>query len=85
MGAWVRPPSAEFDACGRGAPAAGDVDAVLDFEHAFPSGRRAHPRTEHFAPLFVTLGAADPAGDLGDHTPVDGFRMGLAKRSLRFG
>ncbi|MFG2292129.1 dioxygenase [Streptomyces sp. NPDC048603] len=78
--------SAEFDDWGREALAAGDVDALLDFEHASPSGRLAHPRTEHFAPLFVTLGAADAAGDLGSpRTPVDGFWMGLAKRSLQFG
>ena len=43
---------------------AGDVDALLDFEHKSPAGRLAHPRTEHFAPLFVTMGAADAAGEL---------------------
>ena len=36
----------------------GDVDAVLDFLHQAPAAREAHPRTEHFAPLFVALGAA---------------------------
>jgi 4,5-DOPA dioxygenase extradiol len=52
---------AEFDDWGRRALAAGDPDALLDFEHKAPASRLAHPRTEHFAPLFVTLGAAWPA------------------------
>jgi 4,5-DOPA dioxygenase extradiol len=76
--------SAEFDAWGHEALQAQDVDALLDFEHAAPAGRLAHPRTEHFAPLFVTLGAAGP--DLGtQRCAVDGFWMGLAKRSVQFG
>ncbi|MER5415680.1 dioxygenase family protein [Streptomyces virginiae] len=76
--------SAEFDAWGAEALAAADVDALLDFEHKSPAGRLAHPRTEHFAPLFVTLGAAE--SDLtAARTPVDGFWMGLSKRSLQFG
>ena len=61
-----------------------DVDALLDFEHKAPAGRLAHPRTEHFAPLFVTLGAAE--GDLrAAASVIDGFWMGLAKRSVQFG
>ncbi|MFB9519997.1 class III extradiol ring-cleavage dioxygenase [Streptomyces cremeus] len=76
--------SAEFDDWGQRALAAGDVDALLDFEHKAPAGRLAHPRTEHFAPLFVTLGAAE--GELGSgRSVIDGFWMGLAKRSLQFG
>ncbi|MEE1755811.1 dioxygenase family protein [Streptomyces sp. SP18CS02] len=78
--------SSEFDDWGRRALAAGDVDALLDFEHRSPAGKLAHPRTEHFAPLFVTLGAADAAGDLGDgRSVIDGFWMGMAKRSVQFG
>jgi 4,5-DOPA dioxygenase extradiol len=76
--------SAEFDDWGHRALAAQDVDALLDFEHAAPAGRLAHPRTEHFAPLFVTLGAAE--SDLGSQRSIiDGFWMGLAKRSVRLG
>jgi 4,5-DOPA dioxygenase extradiol len=76
--------SQEFDAWGREALAAGDVDALIDFELASPAGRLAHPRTEHFAPLFVTLGAA--AGELDTHRSViDGFWMGMAKRSVQLG
>ncbi|MFJ8585883.1 dioxygenase [Streptomyces sp. NPDC093595] len=77
--------SVEFDDWGRRALAAGDVDALLDFAHKAPAGQLAHPRTEHFAPLFVTLGAAEAAGDLaGGRSVIDGFWMGLAKRSLQF-
>lgn len=76
--------SKEFDAWGREALAAGDLDALLDFEHRAPAGRIAHPRAEHFAPLFVTLGAGE--GDLGaQRTVIDGFWGGLAKRSLQLG
>jgi 4,5-DOPA dioxygenase extradiol len=78
--------SAEFDAWGREALDAADVDALLDFENKAPAGRLAHPRTEHFAPLFVTLGAAEASGGLESRRDViDGFWMGLAKRSVQFG
>ncbi|MYS21344.1 4,5-DOPA dioxygenase extradiol [Streptomyces sp. DvalAA-14] len=81
-----RPPSwsAEFDDWGNRALGAGDLDALLDFRHKAPAGRLAHPRTEHFAPLFVTLGAAE--SELGSQRSIiDGFWMGLAKRSIQFG
>ena len=75
---------AEFDDWGRRALAAQDVDALLDFENKAPAGRLAHPRTEHFAPLFVALGAAED--ELGSQQSViDGFWMGLAKRSVQIG
>ena len=72
----------EFDHWGAEALAHGDIDALLDFQHKAPAAQLAHPRTEHFAPLFVTLGAA--AGDLtGAQTVIDGFWFGLAKRSIQ--
>ncbi|MCH0562204.1 MULTISPECIES: dioxygenase [unclassified Streptomyces] len=78
--------SAEFDDWGRRALEDGDADALLDFTRKSPAGRLAHPRTEHFAPLFVTMGAADAAGELAEQRSViDGFWMGLAKRSVQFG
>jgi len=64
--------------------AAGDVDALLDFLHRAPAARQAHPRTEHFAPLFVALGAAyeSTGGGAPEATSViDGFWYGLSKRS----
>ncbi|MFI0937874.1 dioxygenase [Streptomyces sp. NPDC021020] len=76
--------SAEFDDWGQRALEAQDIDALLDFERTSPAGRLAHPRTEHFAPLFVTLGAAE--SELGSQRSIiDGFWMGLAKRSVQFG
>lgn len=75
--------SAEFDAWVAETLAARDVDALLDFAAVGPAAAQAHPRTEHFAPLFVTLGAT--YGDGGDpssaDTTVDGFWYGLSKRS----
>jgi len=76
--------SREFDAWGKEALARGDVDALLDFERRSPAGRLAHPRSEHFAPLFVTLGAGE-ADLAGARTVIDGFWAGLAKRSVQFG
>jgi 4,5-DOPA dioxygenase extradiol len=74
----------EFDDWGKRALAAGDVDGLLDFERRSPSGKLAHPRTEHFAPLFVALGAA--GDDLAEQRSViDGFWLGLSKRSVQFG
>ncbi|WP_328881055.1 dioxygenase family protein [Streptomyces sp. NBC_00299] len=79
--------SVEFDDWGRRALENRDWDALLDFPHKAPAGRYAHPRTEHFAPLFVTMGAADAAGELEatQKSVIDGFWMGLAKRSVQFG
>ncbi|HET9380225.1 MAG TPA: class III extradiol ring-cleavage dioxygenase [Streptomyces sp.] len=78
--------STEFDDWGRRALDAGDVDTLLDFAHTSPAGLLAHPRTEHFAPLFVAMGAADATGDLdAQRSVIDGFWMGLAKRSVQFG
>ncbi len=45
------------------AVAAGDTDALLRYREVAPTGAHAHPRDEHFLPLFVALGAASkPAG-----------------------
>jgi 4,5-DOPA dioxygenase extradiol len=76
--------SSDFDEWGKEMLAAGDVDSLLDFLDKAPAGRMAHPRTEHFAPLFVTLGAGE--ADLqGQRTVIDGFWGGLAKRSIQLG
>ncbi|MFM9559345.1 dioxygenase, partial [Streptomyces caniscabiei] len=57
-----------------------------DFLHKAPAGRYAHPRTEHFAPLFVTMGAAEVSGELdAQKSVIDGFWLGMAKRSVQFG
>ena len=44
--------------------ARGDVDSILDFLHKAPAAREAHPRSEHWAPLYVALGAAYGSGDI---------------------
>nr|WP_198679539.1 class III extradiol ring-cleavage dioxygenase [Thermomonospora amylolytica] len=75
--------SAEFDRWAHEAVTGRDVDALLDFRHKAPAARLAHPRTEHFAPLFVTLGAdADRPGEA--RAVIDGYWYGLAKRSFQF-
>ncbi len=80
----VHPVMAEFDHWGQEALSRGDLDALLDFEHKAPSARLVHPRTEHFAPLFVTLGAAAEEA-AGARTVIDGFWLGMAKRSIQLG
>jgi 4,5-DOPA dioxygenase extradiol len=76
----VQPVMAEFDHWGQETLARGDLDALLDFQHKAPAARQAHPRTEHFAPLFVTLGAADGPVPV---TTITGYWLGLAKRSIQ--
>ncbi|QKW33701.1 dioxygenase [Actinomadura sp. NAK00032] len=76
--------SAEFDEWTDRAVRGGDVDALLDFRAKAPAARIAHPRTEHFAPLFMALGAdADQASRR--RSVIDGYWLGLAKRSFQFG
>ncbi len=79
--------SSEFDDWAERTVTAGDVDALIDFGRQAPAARLAHPRTEHWAPLFVSLGAAvgttgsDPLAS----SAVEGFWWGLSKRSWQFG
>lgn len=84
-GADVPPPtaSAEFDQWAAEAVASGDVDALLDMEHRAPAAQEAHPRTEHWAPIYVALGAAAESSNVGE-VSVDGFWYGLSKRSWQF-
>ncbi|MFS8099934.1 dioxygenase [Lentzea alba] len=73
--------SKEFDDWAHQQLANGDVDALLDFQQKAPAAGIAHPRTEHFAPLFVALGAASNEKA---RTSVEGFWYGLSKRSVQF-
>lgn len=75
--------SAEFDAWAAEAVAGRQVDALVDAARLAPAFREAHPRTEHWAPLYVALGAAEEAG-LNPECVVDGFWYGLSKRSWQF-
>jgi 4,5-DOPA dioxygenase extradiol len=73
--------SKEFDLWAAEALDRGDIDALFDFKNRAPGMPYAHPTVEHFAPLFVTLGAAsDPATP--PETRIEGYWLGLAKRSL---
>ena len=73
--------SADFDAWAADALDRGDVDELAAFRTKAPGMPYAHPTVEHFVPLFVTLGAAARA-DGPARTAIDGFWMGLSKRSL---
>jgi 4,5-DOPA dioxygenase extradiol len=72
--------SKEFDLWAAETLDRGAVDELMDFRRA-PGMPYAHPSVEHFAPLFVTLGAASDPEDKPD-TEIEGFFLGLAKRSF---
>ncbi|WP_241153743.1 dioxygenase family protein [Nocardioides pantholopis] len=74
--------SREFDAWAGEAMARGDVDELVAYRDRAPGMPYAHPTVEHYSPLFVTLGAATSADQPGLQV-VDGFWMGLSKRSLQ--
>jgi 4,5-DOPA dioxygenase extradiol len=76
--------SAEFDNWAAEAVERQDVDAILDFMNKAPAAHEAHPRTEHWAPLYVSLGAAFESGSLDNESIIDGFWFGLSKRSWQF-
>ena len=74
--------SRDFDAWAADALTRGDVDQLADYRAQAPGMPYAHPTVEHFTPLFVTLGAAaDPEAP--SRTTIDGYRMGLSRRSFQ--
>ena len=74
--------SRDFDLWAAEALERGDVEELARYRSAAPGMPYAHPTAEHYTPLFVTLGAAtDPAAPV--TTTVDGFRIGLSKRSFQ--
>jgi len=73
--------SRDFDDWAADALARGDVEALAGYRKA-PGMPYAHPSPDHLLPLFVTLGASDnPEAPV--TTVIDGFWMGLAKRSFQ--
>ena len=73
--------SRDFDLWAAEALDHGDVAALADYRKA-PGMPQAHPTADHFLPLFITLGAAsDPERPV--DTVIDGYWMGLAKRSFQ--
>ncbi len=73
--------SRDFDAWAAEALATGDLDTLVAFRDKAPGMPYAHPTVEHFAPLFVTLGAA-ARPDEAPRTAIEGFFVGLSKRSI---
>ncbi len=74
--------STDFDAWAGEALARGDVDELASYRSKAPGMPYAHPTVEHYTPLFVTLGAATDPSEPGTQV-IDGFWMGLSKRSLQ--
>jgi 4,5-DOPA dioxygenase extradiol len=74
--------SIEFDLWAAESLERGDLDALFDFRNRAPGMPYAHPTVEHFAPLFVALGAATEPGAAPEFT-IDGYWLGLAKRSFQ--
>jgi len=73
--------SSEFDLWAGEALERGDVAELSRYRGA-PGMPYAHPSADHFLPLFVTLGAASDPGQPAQ-TVIDGYWMGLAKRSFQ--
>lgn len=76
--------SVDFDRWAAESLERGDLDSLFDFRRRAPGMPYAHPTVEHFAPLFVTLGAATTPDERPDFT-IEGYFYGLAKRSLQLG
>jgi 4,5-DOPA dioxygenase extradiol len=74
--------SVEFDLWAAETLRRGDLDALFDFRNRAPGMPYAHPTVEHFAPLFVALGAATEPGEAPTFT-IEGYWLGLAKRSFQ--
>ena len=73
--------STDFDLWAAEALSQGDVAELAAYRSKAPGMPYAHPTVEHYTPLFVTLGAATDAEAPGDQV-IDGYWMGLSKRSL---
>lgn len=74
--------SADFDDWASEALARGDVDELAAYATKAPGMPYAHPTVEHLSPLFVTLGAST-APEVAPNQRIDGFWMGLSKRSVQ--
>ena len=73
--------SIDFDQWATEALDRGDVDTLFAFREKAPGMPYAHPTVEHFAPLFVTLGAAARPEERPDYA-IEGYFYGLSKRSF---
>ena len=74
--------SAEFDEWVKEVLTKGDLETLIRYRETAPGMPYAHPTVEHFTPLFISLGASvDP--EQKSETKIDGYFMGLAKRSIQ--
>ena len=73
--------SIDFDQWATEALNRGDLDSLFAFREKAPGMPYAHPTVEHFAPLFVTLGAVAKPDEKPEFT-IEGFFYGLSKRSF---
>lgn len=80
---WAEDWTKEFDHWAAETVGKMDVDSALNFLDVAPAAHLAHPRTEHFAPLFVSLGAASES-KLDGRSTIAGYWYGLSKRSFQF-
>jgi len=77
----IDPWAAKFDAWFRDAVEKKELTQLFDYERVAPHARLAVPTFEHFAPVFVVLGAGLSAG--GVSTIYEGFEHGnISMRSL---
>lgn len=74
--------SIDFDIWAKEVLSRGAIDELMNYKSKAPGMPYAHPTVEHFAPIFVTLGAATRA-DVAPTTTIDGYWMGLSKRSFQ--
>ncbi|MCU1237710.1 MAG: Extradiol ring-cleavage dioxygenase, class enzyme subunit [Candidatus Solibacter sp.] len=76
--------AAEFDTWVAEQVAARQLEKLFDYRRTAPHARLSVPTTEHFDPLFITLGAAWPDDPL--ETIYEGFQHGnLSMRSFSLG
>jgi 4,5-DOPA dioxygenase extradiol len=73
--------SVEFDLWAKEVLQRGAVDELMNYKALAPGMPYAHPTVEHFAPIFITLGAASVA-DTAPKVAIEGYWMGLAKTSF---
>ncbi|WP_129669777.1 dioxygenase [Phytoactinopolyspora endophytica] len=74
--------SSDFDAWASDALSRGDVDTLASYRDTAPGMPYAHPTVDHYIPLFITLGAATDPGQPPE-TTIEGYMMGLSKRSFQ--
>ena len=74
--------SVEFDLWAKEVLERGAVDELMNYQSLAPGLPYAHPTVEHFAPIFITLGAASDA-EIPPAMEIEGYWMGLSKRSFQ--